>query len=153
VTAGRRRCSLCSVCYMSPWQREWRWVRRGPHAERPGSVGVPGVVVGVCADAPMDLRDRRSWMCSLRATVPWWRSPEGRWFLQRVATRRGTASATTAQVSAACFGLLSHVVGVGGVLCRVCLFLFVGLFVWWCVLRPIMYQCCFFLNDIAMLLL
>jgi hypothetical protein len=32
-------------------------------------------------------------------------------------------------------------------------FLFLGLFVWWCVLRPVLYQCCFFLNDIAVLLL
>jgi hypothetical protein len=86
-------------------------------------------------------------------TVPWWRSSEGCWFLQRVAPRCGTASATTVQVSAACFGLLSHVVGVGGVLCRVRLFIFMGLFVWWCVLRPVMYQWCFFLNDIAVLLL
>jgi hypothetical protein len=51
------------------------------------------------------------------------------------------------------FGLLSHVVVVGGVLCRVRLFLFMGLFVWWCVVRPVMYHCCFFLYDIAVLLL
>jgi hypothetical protein len=31
--------------------------------------------------------------------------------------------------------------------------MFMGLFVWWCVLMPVMYQCCFFLNDIAVLLL
>jgi hypothetical protein len=36
------------------------------------------------------------------------------------------------------FGLLSHVVVVG-VLYRVRLFLFIGLFVWWCVLQPVMY--------------
>jgi hypothetical protein len=35
----------------------------------------------------------------------------------------------TAQVSAACFGLLAHVVVDGGLLCRVHLFLFWGLFV------------------------
>jgi hypothetical protein len=77
----------------------------------------------------------------------------GCWFLQRVAPWRGTTSVTTAQVSAACFGLLSHVVVAGGVLCWVRLFLFLGLFVWWCVLRPVLYQCRFFLNDIAVLLL
>jgi hypothetical protein len=32
-------------------------------------------------------------------------------------------------------------------------FLFLGLFVWWCVLRPVMYHCCLFLYDIAVLLL
>jgi hypothetical protein len=53
----------------------------------------------------------------------------------------------------ACFDLLSHVVVVGGVLCWVLLFLFMGLFVWWCVLWPVMYECCFFLHDIAVLLL
>jgi hypothetical protein len=46
----------------------------------------------------------------------------GCWFLQRVAPWRGTASVTTAQVSAACFGLLSHVIVAGGVLCWVRLF-------------------------------
>jgi hypothetical protein len=45
-------------------------VRRGPHAEWPGSVGVPGDVVGVCAEAFLDLRDRQADMCSLRMTVP-----------------------------------------------------------------------------------
>jgi hypothetical protein len=53
-------------------------------------------------------------------------------------------------------GLLQSLLPFGcscGVLCRVRLFLFMGLFVWWCVLRPIMYQFCFFLNDIAVLLL
>jgi hypothetical protein len=54
----------------------------------------------------------------------------GCWSMQRVAPRRGTTLVTTAQVSAACFGLISHVVEDGGVLCRVCLFLFWGLFVW-----------------------
>jgi hypothetical protein len=49
-----------------------RWVRRGPHAVWPGSVGVPGAVMGVCAEASMDLRVRRSGLCSSRTTVPWW---------------------------------------------------------------------------------
>jgi hypothetical protein len=62
-------------------QRERRWVRRGPYAERPGSVGVTSVVVGGCAEASMDLRDRPSCMCGLRMTVPWWRSLGGSWFL------------------------------------------------------------------------
>jgi hypothetical protein len=80
VTAGWWRCSLRGICYLSPWQREWRWERRGPHVERSGSVGVPGAVVGVCVEASMNLRDRRPCLCSLRTTVPWWRSSEGRWF-------------------------------------------------------------------------
>jgi hypothetical protein len=92
-------------------------------------------------------------MCSLWALVPWWGSLEGCWFLQQVASRRGIESLTTTQVSAVCFGLLSHLVVASGVLCRVRLFLFIGLFAWWCVLRPVMYQCYLFLNDIAVLLL
>jgi hypothetical protein len=67
--------------------------------------------------------------------------------------RRGTTLVMTTQVSVICFGLLSYVVKDGDVLCRVCLFVFRGLFVWWCMLLPIMYQCCFFLHDIAVLLL
>jgi hypothetical protein len=39
-------------------------------------VGVPGAVMGVCAEASMDLRVRRSGLCSSRTTVPWWRSLE-----------------------------------------------------------------------------
>jgi hypothetical protein len=54
--------------------------------------------------------------------------------------RRGTSLVTTAQLSTACFVLLSRVVGGGGVVCRVCLFLFGGLFVWWCSLWRVMYQ-------------
>jgi hypothetical protein len=50
----------------------------------------------------------------------------GRWSLQQVAPRRGTTLVTMAQVSTAYFGLLSHVVDVGGVLCRARLFLFRG---------------------------
>jgi hypothetical protein len=115
VTAGWRRCSLRGGCYVSPWQRGKRWVRRGPHAEWPGSVGVPGAVVGVCAEAFLDLRDRQAGMCSLRMTVPWWRSSGGCWCLQRVAHRRGTTLVTTTQVSAACLGLLSHLDVDGGV--------------------------------------
>jgi hypothetical protein len=84
--------------------------------------GCHGTEMGVCTEASLDLRDRRSCMCSLSVTVPWWRSSGGRLSLQRVAPRRGTTLVTTAQVSAACFGLLSRVVEDGGVLCRVCLF-------------------------------
>jgi hypothetical protein len=51
VTAGWRRCSLCGVCYLSSWQKVRRWMRRGPHAEWLGSVGVHCVVTGVCAEA------------------------------------------------------------------------------------------------------
>jgi hypothetical protein len=43
--------------------------------------GVPGAVVGVCAEASMVLRNRRSCICSLRLIVPWWRRSEGRWCL------------------------------------------------------------------------
>jgi hypothetical protein len=82
-------------------------------------VVVPGAVVGLCAEASMDMRDPRPGLCSLWATDPWWRGFVGCWFLQRVAPRRGTVSVTAAHVSAACFGLLSHVVVVGGVLCWV----------------------------------
>jgi hypothetical protein len=53
---------------------------------------------------------------------------------------RGTTSVTTAQVSAACYGLLSHMGVDGGVLCRMRLFLFMGLFMWWCVLLPLVHQ-------------
>jgi hypothetical protein len=97
-------------------------VRRGPHAEWPGSVCVPGAVLGVFADASMDLRDRRSCTCSLRLIVPWWRSLGGWRCLQWVALRRDTSLVTAAQVAAACFSLLSQLVGVGGVWFWVCLF-------------------------------
>jgi hypothetical protein len=53
-------------------ERERRWVRRGPHTEWPGSVGVPGAVVGVYVVTSM--RERRSGTRCLRMTVPWWRS-------------------------------------------------------------------------------
>jgi hypothetical protein len=134
-------------------ERVRRTVRRGPHTVWPGSVGVPGAVMGVCADASMDLRVRRSGLCISRTTVPWWRSFGGCWCLQRVAPRRGTALVTTTQVSAACYGLLSHLGVDGGVLCGLRLFLCMGLFVWWCVLRLVLYYCCFFLYDITVLLL
>jgi hypothetical protein len=52
-------------------------VRRGPHAEWPGSVSVPGAALGVCVNASMDPRDRRSCTCSLRMIVAWWRSLGG----------------------------------------------------------------------------
>jgi hypothetical protein len=52
---------------------------------------------------------------------------------------RGTSLVTTAQLSTTCFVLLSRVVGGGGVVCRVCLFLFGSLSVW-CSLRRVMYQ-------------
>jgi hypothetical protein len=45
-------------------------VRRGPHAEWPGSVGVPGAVMGVCVVASLDLRDRRSCTCSFEDDSP-----------------------------------------------------------------------------------
>jgi hypothetical protein len=51
--AGVEELPHCGVCYLSPWQRVRRWVRRGPHAEWPGSVGVPNGVVGVCAEASL----------------------------------------------------------------------------------------------------
>jgi hypothetical protein len=103
-------------------ERVRRWVRRGPHAEWPGSMGVPSAVAGVCAEASLDLKDRRSGMCSSWTTIPWWRSSGGCWCLQRVTLRCGTTLVTTAQVSAACYGLLSHKGVDGGVLCRVRLF-------------------------------
>jgi hypothetical protein len=46
----------------------------------------------------------------------------GCWCLQRVALRRGTTLVTAAQVAVACFGLLSQLVGDGGVWFGVCLF-------------------------------
>jgi hypothetical protein len=36
--------------------------------------GCHGTGLGVCAEVSLDLRDRRSCMCSLSVTVPWWRS-------------------------------------------------------------------------------
>jgi hypothetical protein len=96
-------------------ERVRRWVRRGPHVEWPGSVCVPGAMMGVFADASMDMRDRRLCTCSLKLIVPWWRSLGGWRCLQLVALRRGTALVTTVQVAAACFSLLSLLVRVGGV--------------------------------------
>jgi hypothetical protein len=69
--------------------------------------GFHGIEMGVCVEASLDLRDRRSCMRSLSAKVPWWRSSRGHLCLQRVASRRGTAFVTTTQVSAACFCLSS----------------------------------------------
>jgi hypothetical protein len=97
--------------------------------------GCHGTEMGVCVEVSLDLRHQRSCMCSLSVTVPWWRSSRGRLSLQRVLPRRVTALVTTAQVSAACFSLLSHVVEDGGVLWRVHFFLFWCLFMWWCLLR------------------
>jgi hypothetical protein len=55
-------------------ERERQWVKRGPHAEWPESVGIPGAVVGVYVVTSLDMRERRSGTCCLRMTVPWWRS-------------------------------------------------------------------------------
>jgi hypothetical protein len=77
--------------------------------------GCHGTEMRVCAEVSLDLRDRRSCMCSLSVTVPWWRSSWGRLSLQRAAPRRDTTLVTTTLVSAACFSLLSHVVKDGSV--------------------------------------
>jgi hypothetical protein len=52
--------------------------------------GFHGIEMGVCVEASLDLRDRRSCMRSLSAKVPWWRSSRGHLCLQRVASRRGS---------------------------------------------------------------
>jgi hypothetical protein len=119
---GGRAALVAVLSFLCPRQGERRWVRRGPHAVWPGSVGDPRTAMGACAEALMVLRDRRSCLCSLRGTFPWWRSSGGCSGLQRVALRRGTSLVTTAQGSAAYLVLLSHVVEDGGVLCRVRLF-------------------------------
>jgi hypothetical protein len=49
---------------------------------------------------------------------------------QQGVPQRGTSLVMTMQMSAACFGLFSHVVEDSGVLCQVCLFLFWDSFVW-----------------------
>jgi hypothetical protein len=98
VTAGWRRCSLRGVCYLSPWQRERRWVRRGPHAERPGSVGVPGAVVGGCVEASFGSEGSSVMYEQFEDDSPWWRCSGGSWFVQRVAPRRGIALVTIALV-------------------------------------------------------
>jgi hypothetical protein len=151
VTVGRRRCSHCGLRYLSPWERSEAVDVARPPRRVVRISGCHGTEMGVCVEASLDQRARRPCLCILNVTISWWRSSGGRWSLQRVAPWRGTSLVTTAQVSVACFGLLSHVVEDGGVLCRVCLFLFRGLFVWWCMLRLVMYQCYFFLYDIAVL--
>jgi hypothetical protein len=152
LSARWRRCSLCGVCYLSPWQRERRWVWRGPHIVRPGSMGVPDGVVGVCAEAFMVLRDRQSGLCSLKISVPWWRSSGDIGACSGLRSTWHIVVDDGAGVDSL-LRFLSHMVAVGGVLCRVHLFLLWGLFVWWCMLRAVMYQCYFFLYDIAVLLL
>jgi hypothetical protein len=150
VTIRRRRCSHCGLRYLSPWQRsEAVDVARPPRRVARIS-SCHGTEMGVCAEASLDQRARRLCLCNLIVTVPWWRRSRGRWSLQQVAPRRGTTLVMTTQESAICFGLLSHVVEDGDVLCRVCLFVFRGLFVWW-MFRPVMYQCCFFLHDIVVI--
>jgi hypothetical protein len=109
VTVGRRRCSHRSQIPESFAEEcETVDVVRPPCRVARIS-GCHGTAMRVCTEASLDERDRRSCLCSLSVTVPWWRNSGGRWSLQRVA-RRGTTLVTTAQVSAACFGLLSHVV-------------------------------------------
>jgi hypothetical protein len=152
LTVGWRRCFLCGVCYLSPWQIVRRWVRRGPHAEWPGSVGVPCVVMGVCAEASLDRRDRRLCICSSRVIVPWWRSSGAVRACSVLRLWGDTALVTMAQAWAACFDLLSHLVEDGGVWC-VCVCFVLGFVVWWCSLWLVMYHCCCFLYDIAVLLL
>jgi hypothetical protein len=44
-------------------------VRRGPHAVWPGSVGIPGAVVGVCAEASMVLTSEGSTIMYLQFEV------------------------------------------------------------------------------------
>jgi hypothetical protein len=67
--------------------------------------------------------------------------------------RRGTSLVTTAQLSTACFVLLSRVVGGGGVVCRVCLFLFGVCLCGGVCFGVLCTNCYSFLNDIAVLLL
>jgi hypothetical protein len=129
VMAGWRICSHCSICYLSPWQRVRRWVRRGPHAEWPGSVSVPGAALGVCVNASMDPRDRRSCTCSLRMIVAWWRSLGG-----LLVPAVGCASAwhSVGDSSAGggrLFSLLSQLVGVVVYACE-CVCFVQGVFVW-----------------------
>jgi hypothetical protein len=73
----------------------------------------------------------------LEGDDPWRRSS---WAVQACSGLRlcrDTALVTTAQVLTTSCDLLSHLVEDGGVLCRMRLFMLWGLFVWWCVLRPV----------------
>jgi hypothetical protein len=128
-------------------------MRRGPHAKRSESVVVPGTEMRVFVEASLDQGDRRACLCSSRVTGPRWRSSGVVRACSGLRLRRDTSLVTTAQVSAACLDLLSHVVEDGGVFVSGAFVSVMGLFVWWCLLRPVMYQCCFFLYDIAVLLL
>ena len=85
-------------------------MRRGPHAL---SVKVAALVLQrECSiKARQELGDRRSCVCGMRMTTPWWRSSGlplrlavGRGFC------RGTALATAAQFLVVYFRLLSQVV-------------------------------------------
>jgi hypothetical protein len=58
----------------------------------------------------------------------------------RLRLRCGTSLVTTTQASTACLMSSPKWPGGGGVLCRVRLFMFRGLLVWWCPLRRVMYQ-------------
>jgi hypothetical protein len=92
-------------------------------------------------------------VCGLRVTVPWWRSLGGRSGLQQATT---SAWHNVGDNGADVDGLFRTPLPSGGggdALCRVCLFVFEGLFVWWCPLRRVLYQYFFFLNDTAVLLL
>jgi hypothetical protein len=114
--------------------------------------GCPGTVMRVCVEASPVQRDRRSCLCSLRRTVSRWRSSGGCRVCIGLYFRCDTALVTTAQAAAAFFDLLSQLVGDGGVLLWVCLFCsgFVRVVA---SLRLVMYNCFFFLNDRAVLLL
>jgi hypothetical protein len=46
----------------------------GPPRREVRISGCPGIEMGVFVEASMNQRDRRGFMCSLRVTVPWWRS-------------------------------------------------------------------------------
>jgi hypothetical protein len=111
---------------------------RGPHVVRPGSVVALGTERRVFAEASLVQRDRRACLGSWRGTAPWWRSSRAVQTCSGLRLRRDTVLVTTVRVLAASCDLFSHLVEDGGVLCRVRLFMFWGLFVWWCVLRPIM---------------
>jgi hypothetical protein len=85
AAAGRRWCFLSSFSYTSLGRGVRRWMRRGPHAEWPGSAvfvcaatrGFCRSFVGVRGSATMSMR--------LVGDSPWWRGSGGLFSLQRAA--------------------------------------------------------------------
>jgi hypothetical protein len=73
VKVGRRRCSICGLRYLCPWQRRVRrWKRQGPHTEWSRPVVFLGAEMECSAVVSLDprARERRSRGGGARSPLP-----------------------------------------------------------------------------------